>query len=782
MPTTDDAPTFVVTLNGTVVDADVITLRASMGTERTSPFMGSAGQIGNTVDLDLSSHELMAAAGIPHPWTGTFGPFPARPVTIDIIFYDDEGEPRTFLDPDGAPVGAWRVFTGTTRQARASLREGSVTVTCSDLDPRLYADVVISPLARRMPPRAEGDGLRAIGLHTAHHTARALEAAGMPPHQPRLPGCVMFAQHAGSSAPLVGRVMTSWHDDYGHGVDPAFHFTADGSPYVAYPHIRYRSEHVAVANEGWPWLLSVDLPPDTASDTDILVVASSSFAPGGEVTEAVPNNGFGVRILATEVRLVSFASQVETVHATWVRPVHMRRLVVTYSNTGLSNLRWWSDLAPGVEAYSINPNLMLRTYTDVHVKGWAAGVGAVQVARAADVAPLVTQVRTVKPRSHIHRVVPIDGARDIDASPYITTSAIELLTEQAAAQGTALWVDEYGHVRAADQESLPALADFHLISDDPTAQIDLLNIETTLSGGDVIPHSHVQVEFTKFAVEVRNLPSVLIASGNRETLQSGDVVTEFFHPAAGEHWLDVDTEPVLWHGTDTPEAHRRIGSVIGGYRVHQDTGAIFGLTPEMFSATITQVDPRTVLYEATVGSLGTLMEMVTLPNPNDPVTELRGMGSDPLPAIRSMGRVTEATERTTPVPTASPPGGGIFVHKASFWVQRPGDLAALASRWVAAINNPPSLLTVTTSLGPVKLGDTVTARSYVTPGLEITGRVIDRDITGPNEMVLSVRPTVPVVAGRTYGAFAVEHAIAGDTTYGAVQENYDQYIALPTEV
>lgn len=272
-------------------------------------------------------------------------------------------------------------------------------------------------------------------------------------------------------------------------------------------------------------------------------------------------------------------------------------------------------------------------------------------------------------------------------------------------------------------------------------------------------------------IDVRTQSRILLANGQRQTLDTGDDITTFFHPEPGVTWLSggVDVDPQLWHGVNTPGAWRRRGSVYGGYRQNISTEAIQGLTEEMFDADMELLDPHTVLYTGHV-DLPSGWEMHTIPNPNDTATSRWNRGSDPLPEVRGRGVVRWRDEETiVDLPTA----GVDLVIEGGQWLMSANQRIDVANQAAARLANPQPILTgLTCSYAPVRCGERVTIRVSHITDLTIDG-VVQAVTHNPSEgsMDLQVR-VLGATAPATFGRWQDQERFANRDTYGQVQDHH----------
>lgn len=319
----------------------------------------------------------------------------------------------------------------------------------------------------------------------------------------------------------------------------------------------------------------------------------------------------------------------------------------------------------------------------------------------------------------------------------------------------------------------------HFTTLSPVAVLEELSASLSAGPG----YGRVVVTGEEWIPRTSTLPRILIGSGQRQTMAVGESETIMWHPDADTLWLDgsIDTSPARWTSTTT-DAHRRIGSVVGGHRFNQNNFAA-GLTATHFPASMELVDGRTVRYTGTVATLPDGWTMSTLPNPADwdvtpSIPESRK--GDPLPECRSRGIARREARRTI---IDLPGDGPDYTLDGGHWLSSEAARLTVGQQIASRITDPQPIIDgMQCALAPVAEGDRITLR--VTTVADLTLDVVVQEIRpvlDQGYMTLQAR-VLGWVGGTTYRQWLDSVDRQGAQSYAALGDLYPSYTAIRDEV
>ena len=228
---------------------------------------------------------------------------------------------------------------------------------------------------------------------------------------------------------------------------------------------------------------------------------------------------------------------------------------------------------------------------------------------------------------------------------------------------------------------------------------------------------------------LRDAPTLLFGEGARETIERGDRLEQFIHPATDETWLRIDTSAYLaghpYGAPTSKEFDNQWGTWVGGHRVDEDgqpQGWITTSDVTEWSLTasgevrgaLSVLDPRTVLVSGTVNTpVG--LSMSTMPSPaSSGLPEHRK--SQALAQVRGSGLI-EWDEHAITVPITGDDRHQAYTHDLGMYVTNPAEMEYAAAELAASITDPAVLHTARVAINPrVRVGEKVALRRTYSTG------------------------------------------------------------------
>lgn len=714
---------FTVRIDGHVVEVEDVDLGQEIATETGSPIAGGNGIAEGEARIRWALPRGLTGKS-EHPWLPSWIKNPGRPVTVDI----DTGQ------------GLWRAYTGTTLRSDVRFSDGVVTTRCVDSLRELNRPITIPAVSHLlMPPAVKGGQFLLPTLYSTWHTNEILSQCGLWATAPRIDGCVMHASMFGSLWPSVG-TLTRAHRKDDSQARAGSRGIAWGGVGMVNPDASYDTEPVAATSR--KWVMTIDLDLDWRDFHDMTAIVTF---PSGDAFGLVMANG--------ALRVHTRSGGVPEGSLPAIPRGEIARVMLVADNNGV---HLWTDAG---DVHIVSRPLDSRYATGtVRVQG-VGTIGSVQVTRPEVYSEQTRIDQLVAPRRARVRRDAFANSWLAATPPVINEEGLGLLIEQSQCDDLAMWVSDEGLLEVCTPGILESAQAVHVITDLPgpllPGQIhgDIPLDDLTASVSSLGPYSKVQVESRVASVQVRRTPTLLLYAGQRQTLESGDQVTEFVEPGPDTDWLGPVDTSIRYAGSDTggdQAYNRRRGNWAGGHLLDTTTGEPVGwITAPQFMVAVTQINARTLLIEGSLSILPPGVEMSTLPAP-DSVGLWPSRAQDPLPEIRGMGILTWANE-VTESDRFGPAGAPPFVIRTSWWVQHPTRRAQLADIWARHLmGQHPILEGVECAIAPVRLGDRVTIRVTTVADLTIDVVVIGRRI-GIDSMSLTVRVLAVENHALTYG-------------------------------
>lgn len=631
---------------------------------------------------------------------------------------------------------------------------GGFRASIIDESDKLSAKVSHVPLQRIMPPLADGDPRRGVGLTALYYIDLACRAAGF--------YCTPRREHNTS---LTANLQTSLWPEAG---------TLDSTTAVG-----GQSHGV---NRPAPWGMG-------------LSSFNALYAPWGEYTSSdalqmtmvVAPNHTGIAYVevpfqsgSTPVMLRIDGARTASLRINGVQVAALplgEALVVSALITG-GQVKLRTD--KGAEATgsgSITGGLLglIRVYADA-----SANVAGVQVSHP-DTPERHLASTYWEPNAILDtRSVLLMGA--IDAAPRIDgVSAGDLLNEVSRAILTASWIDEDGIMRAVPSNVLREQTPRRTV----TTLDDVLSLDW--EDGVLQSPSKVTVRGRKPTLTTNRWRNVVVWEGGSAELRSGETYEQFVEPASDEDWVlpqEIMAPVGGFSSASWQYVNGNVRTVGGGY-FSIDGGDIpenpsytftvkmevLGITRYKISIAVSEI-PSNVLFNIET-------------SPNHPAL-WENKRSKPLPRINAYGRTQWTDEEVSAVSVSGP--GPELVHESGPWAARPDSTETIGviADYIAGQTAASQPIITGLEIVPdpsLRLGDIITIRSDAL--MEVT---MDALITGISESFgpsglsqeLSVRIISVTARSTTYEAWQAALS-SGEVSYSAFNtlapapESYQQF-------
>ena len=366
----------------------------------------------------------------------------------------------------------------------------------------------------------------------------------------------------------------------------------------------------------------------------------------------------------------------------------------------------------------------------------------------------------------------------INASPRFNPQAAQsALEELADATLSALWIDEEGVLHFAPSGAVRSSPSVQTI----TTADDVL----ALSWSDrlLATARRVTVAYRHAAYKRgAGIRQIELARGSRQSLQSGTVLEDVYHPGTDEDWYGVATSPQKLYPLPWSDYNSDDGTYVG-VSYFEGNDVTDNVSSSLVDITMrkTGVSEYTIIHEAGTLPSGITAETVTHPE-WIPLWE-RNRNNN-LPVIQGWGKITWVERETTQQTSTHGPVLRI-------------DLGAYAREWKAegvrdylcdlVENAIPQITGLNVTPDPRRqIGDTITIRSENFLGVTIRGKVtgIDETISGDGyTQSLNIEPLHVSTGALTWAEW--EAAFPGTLTYTQWQDlrdatdTYDDFNTQP---
>lgn len=292
----------------------------------------------------------------------------------------------------------------------------------------------------------------------------------------------------------------------------------------------------------------------------------------------------------------------------------------------------------------------------------------------------------------------------------VDRNGLDLLTEQAEAELSTMWVDEWGHLQYVGRRRMDARPSKRTLT-----ETDIESTGWAVSPDSVV--SHVNVTWIQPRMAHNRFASGQTQhawEGSRETLQPGEKREAVITTPDDEDWVGVDGPFSNVGPTTVGSVNTGDGSWLGGTLVDKDSSAQEVAAPvAWYRAEARQIDRRTWSYQVSYtppAGVTQAMETTTAE-----IAGLRKIYQGRGPVLRARG-VQQWIKASIPSPV---PTGAVLdfpvtlEHDAGFWVQTQKQARSIAARLAVSLAQPiPAWKDVSPTVPDLDalLGDTQTLR------------------------------------------------------------------------
>lgn len=667
-----------------------------------------------------------------NPWNRATGWLPSRGDRVEIFVSDG--------------ITEWKKFHGLIDKVSGTVSEGFTATLIDDFD-RFSARFDHEALLRVMPPLADGDPRRGVGLSTHYYLNYAARLAGYFCTPPNEYDTAISVPGQGSLWPSQGTLTSGT----GGG---------EGSHHASYP----APWGLANANFNVSYSPRVSHPSTTTVQMTVLIdtVSKGNFfftayygSGGGSLQLAVSNRLAIARVNGSTVFTLALGS------ATKVTLLYKAGVVTMRTNAG--------GEASGTATIT------------------AGSMSSVDISAAADVRVAGFQVshpntvsREFISLNHVPNFVPDyrSGALYLlglmDAGPAIENETSQGIIERISkATLSPVWIDETGVLRTANSPLLRALLPVRTV----TTLDDILSLdwESSVLGS----RSRVHVKGRKPAIN-SGLWRTKIAYRGSGSLSSGDIDEQFIGPDDNTDWIMPDETFTILGPSNWSAYNDNLNSVAG---VHfSKDGEPYSPAGLSVAIALQKIGLKTYKLTHTAGVFptGVTAELATHPTDAGLYPRNRDKG---LPRINARALVSWADEEYTP--TGAGGVGPELTHEAEFWVNRTDSTEILAriGTYLQSQTSAPEPTITGLRIVPdprLQLGDSITIDSPTYMGASLTALIvgISESFGGSYEQQLTVRIIRSKPTFETYAEF---NKSTVPVTYqqwqaaGPVPESYSEF-------
>lgn len=669
-----------------------------------------------------------------NPWNRSTGWLPTEGDRVEI--YAGDG------------VTEWKQFHGLIDRTTGSIGEGFQSTIIDDYD-SLSVRFEHDSILRVMPPLADGDPRRGVGLSTYYYVNAAARNAGYfctPPHEY---DAAVTVPAQGSMWPVHGTFRSggNYTGDGGthHSSWPAPWGISVGNANVTYsPRVNY------------PSTTAVQMTAMIAPDHNSNFYLTAFYGEANSLELAVTSN----RIALARINGVQVASLLMGSDST---------IAILYKD-GVATLKasgGATSSGSGVVGGSNMSSVVIRAHQDARVAG-------LQVSHPNSISREFASLGFVPNFIPDYRSGALLLLGLMDAGPAIVGETTQGVLERISkATLSPMWIDETGVLRFANSPLLRALL--------PVRTVTTLDDVTSLDweSGLLSSRSRVRVQGRKPAINF-SLFRTRVAYRGSGSLSSGDVDEQFIGPEDDQDWIMVDSTLTMLGPTNWAVYNANVDSVSGVY--YEQDGNAISATGKTVDVTLQKLGLRQykLTHTASAFPAGVTAQLATHPDSVDLYPRNRNQG---LPRINARALVEWADEEVTP--TAAGGIGPELVHEAEYWVSRTNETEILEriASYIQSQTTTPSPTITGLSIDPdprLQLGDRITIASPDFMGVTMNALIVgvDSSFGGSYAQSLTVRITS---ASSTFTTYAEFNASGGALTYaqwqalGPVPETYAEF-------
>lgn len=545
---------------------DVVSLNTMRELPRTLP-----GQIAMSGGITAATGSLVIApsAGAPSrvatPWTHRT--YPKHGELVEVWISHNYAEAR--------------VFTGRVDSVSGDAQTREISLDIVDHFDMLKKEFSHKALARMMPPWSTmGEGFqRMTGLLSPWVTTLAARASEFYSTPPMDGFCLVSAPLQGSTWPERGELVDSYRGDQ-VGVWRKYHPGATTEPagwlsmtnvFAAYIPDKYNTPYNAGITSDRP--LSITMMAGRWQ-------ASSSYV------AALWNRGDSLRVACTSSRAVYAQLVAADGTATTVAGIQASTAgdwttaTARWRAAGSSSLTVELTTDTGATATgSVTPTSTMGMRTAPITQVWVYAPEGCYIAGAqvsfATLAPASAWKRSAS-------IQPSKPLKNLDLVPGLTTrSAADLLTDQAEAEVSAMWIDETGVLQYRDRKSLLAGTTVRTL----TSQKDLLGLTWKTNAQSV--HQQTTVKYRSPSVSIARRSTLVAYEGQKDELRAKEDQDLLIEPAENEEWLAVDsTARTIYSDTGWGTFNTGQGTFVGLTGLTSDGDEIPEIDSSKVNATI----------------------------------------------------------------------------------------------------------------------------------------------------------------------------------------------------
>lgn len=744
---------------GDFANSDVMNLTSHVlvnGVERAH----ESWSVGRAIVGDLPE-QVVAGAGIKQA-TGTIVWAEQPAVTDTAVNPWNAG--AGWLPKSGDSVAIWagdgqssrKVFTGVIDETTGTVGEAPQSTIIDSYD-RLNMPFSHEPLMRVMPPSVRAaDDYRATGLSHLFYVDKALRTAGffaLPPQEARQ---ILSVPAQSSMWPETGSMTAGTVG--GPGGTGAWCSTYDGPAGVSVASVLNTYSPTLSYPLSEPVRFSMTAGSDHGGNTTMKAYYGQTdyveLAVAGSRTAIARVNG------ATVCSLVLGAA------------VRVSLLI----KAGRWTLR--SDLGATSTGTAANPTTAAldRIIISADAASRVAGFHAVHTSSSTE------DLYTNHTPSARYRMGRIDHLGLMDAGPTIEpTTCADVLDEISKATLTAMWIDEEGVFQWAPSVGLRV---------QPTMQtITTLDDIRSLTWADSLlgVRSRVETSYDLPGINRSRWDNVLWHQGSNETLESGQLKTEFITPGTNTDWVGISPSYLtLGAAGGSGPSNSGWGSITGAVLADEDTEVI---GDAYLTSGLERINVNTYKLTHLARSLpaGKKLE---LRYPSTSSTIWPRWLKQAFPIIRGFGKTEWATQTVSsavPGPAYAP----VLAHEAGPWFSREDDVTVLqrVTEFIASqVSAPqPTITGMSVGFDPRRqLGDVITISSPNLMGAQLQALIVGISNSAGDSFSqsLDVRIISAKSSFTTYDQLA--EAWAGGN-YASLQAawaalNYNALSAKPLEV
>lgn len=707
-----------------------------------SPLPGQAARVGGqsaaTASVEAYQGQI-ASNRVATPYTHIDWPTPGLRASVAVT--------------DG--VSKHQLFTGSVDGTQSSFAQSGITIPLVDDTDALSVPVSSRPLFREMPPNATdgSEAQRMTGLLNAYAVNLAARSAGFY-NTPGMGGyCVLSVPLVGSTWPERGVLVDSYRasniGEWARFHPGAYTDTTPGSVYATQCYARYKPDP---RNLPWSGGITAEHP------LSITLCARATQRGSSYVSCRWRGSTYDreIRLAITSERTIAGKILIEGAETNIVvlpggdaGAWECVTLRVRRMSTNVLEFQITTDTGVvKTTRTEIGGTVMRNTLWDdarVYIPE-GSGLNGVQINYTA----LATEAEQFQRTFHYRPDVPLTSLAVMPA--LVSVPAGDIISDQAAAECAAVWIDEDGMLQWQGDRYMKSRAIVRTLTSK-----ELADARLEMDKQDV--RRKVTVKYTAWSTRTSRRSSIVVHEGSKDEYVARDYVELMINPPESQQWVQVDSTPREVYGdTNAGLLNSGQGSYQGFTAVATDGTEILTAGAGKTTMNFVPAGPDAWKWTLDIQALPPGAGRIRTATSSESVSYVKPTYQDKgLPLLRAMGIATAAPSEETSS-ALGPSWAPDLEHDVGWHIQDGAAAKSLAEKIATDLAAPkPQISDLVILPDPrLQLGDKIGVTDEARTGISIVGVIkrIDQKIAaGQHEMTIDLLVTEVTTSSVTLGEF-----------------------------